>query len=224
MLEKLDPNIINYYKLSLKELDEIKKLNYKPKLLLHVCCGPCSMWPLTFLHDYFDITIYYANSNIYPQSEYEKRVYELNNKVIPYFKDINIIYPLYDNVEYTKKLLPYKDEPECGKRCWLCYQLRLEETFKYAYENNYEYVSTVLTISRQKNSQAINQVAKLVADKYPTIKYFYSDYKKMHGLEIGTKLAKDLGMYQQDYCGCVFSYNQRNQRIANKEKQDGKTG
>ena len=216
MLEAKDPNIINYYKRSLKELDNIKRMDHKPKLLLHACCGPCACHPLEELNDYFDITVYYANSNIYPESEYQRRRDELVQKVIPFFPGVKVVVPPYANQAYTQKLAPYAKEKECGKRCWLCYELRLRETFDYADANGFDYVCTVLTISRMKDSQVINQIAALVAKDYPSIQYFYSDFKKCDGITKGNAIARQLGLYRQDYCGCVYSWLERNARIQSK--------
>ena len=217
MLETKDETVVNYYKQSLKEIESIKWLDHKPKLLLHACCGPCACHPLEMLQDIFDITIYYANSNIFPESEYIRRKDELVNKVIPHFPNIKVVIPPYDNVHYNQQLAPYGKEKECGKRCWLCYELRLRATFDYAKANGFDYVCTVLTISRMKDSQVINQIAKLVAKDYPDIHYFYSDFKKDNGITKGNAIARDLGLYRQDYCGCVYSWTERNHRIQAKE-------
>lgn len=219
MLETKDERVVNYYKQSLKEIEAVKASRHKPKLLLHACCGPCACHPLEVLNDVFDITIYYANSNIFPKSEYERRRDELVNKVVGYFKDVKVVVPPYDNVAYNRLLAPYAKEKECGKRCWLCYELRLRDTFDYAKANGYDYVCTVLTISRMKDSQVINQIAALVAKDYPDIHYFYSDFKKDNGITKGNAIARHLGLYRQDYCGCIYSWNERNHRIQAKENK-----
>ena len=216
MLEAKDPRVINYYKLSQNEIETIKAIDHKPSLLLHACCGPCACHPLDQLHDLFDITVYYANSNIYPPQEYQRRKDELVDKVIPYFGNVKVVIPEYDNPGYTKLLSPYADEKECGKRCWLCYELRLRQTFDYAANHGFDYVCTVLTISRMKDSQVINQIAHMVQQDYPNIRYFYSDFKKHDGITKGNAIARTLGLYRQDYCGCVYSWIERNQRLENK--------
>ena len=219
MLEKKDPKVINYYKRSHNELEHIANMDHKPKLLLHACCGPCACHPLERLSHYFDITVFYANSNIYPESEYLRRKNELVEKVIPYFHNVKVVIPPYDNGGYTQKLSPYANEKECGKRCWLCYELRLRETFEYARLNGFDYVCTVLTISRMKDSQVINQIAAMVATDYPDIHYFFSDFKKNDGITKGNAIARDLGLYRQDYCGCVYSWIDRNKRIEAKSQR-----
>ena len=202
---------VNYQRLCDKTVLALPK-DKKPSLLLHVCCGPCSCYPLTYLCRYFDVTIYYANSNIYPAEEYAHRLATLK-ELLAYIKrdygyDVGLIVPPYDNVSYTKKLEPLKDVPEGGERCFLCYGLRLGESYDYAEENGYEFFTTVMTVSRQKNSQKLNEIGAVLSQKHPKTKYLYSDFKKQKGLEIGTEIRKRYNLYNQDYCGCVYSYEE----------------
>lgn len=191
-------------------IENIKDLQRKPKLLLHACCGPCSTFPLTFLCPYFDVTIYYANSNIYPESEYDRRLDELK-KVLEYYKrdfgfDVGLIEPKYENEKFNVDLEPYRDLPEGMTRCFICYEKRMEECYKFASENGYDYFSTVMSISRQKNSDKLNEIGAKLEAKYPCTKYFYSDYKKKNGAEIGRQLKLKYNLYQQQYCGCKYTY------------------
>lgn len=211
-LKRKQENKPNYYLISLKEIEEIKKAypTHKPKLLLHVCCAVCAGWPLEFLSKIFDITIYYNNSNIYPESEYTRRKEELIRLVHEiYGEDIKMIFPLYDNIAYTKKLEPYKDEPEGWLRCFLCYELRMSEAYNYAEQNHFDYFTTVMTISRQKDSQKLNEIGHSLELKHPSVKYFYSDFKKSGGQVRRDEIVHEYHLYSQDYCGCVYSYQTR---------------
>lgn len=203
-------NRINYYDKSVQIIENIKDLQRKPKLLLHACCGPCATFPLTFLCPYFDVTIYYANSNIYPESEYQRRLDELK-KVLEYYKrdygfEVGLIEPKYENEKFNFDLEPYKDMPEGMTRCFICYEKRLDEGFRFANENGYDYFSTVMSISRQKNSDKLNEIGAKLEKKYPNTKYFFSDYKKKNGAEIGRQLKLKYNLYQQQYCGCKYTY------------------
>ncbi len=199
----------NYYQKSLEELEKIKQFECKPKLLIHACCAPCACFPLEFLEPYFDITIFYNNSNIYPEEEYQRRLNELIQYVDFYNKKIQIpiqlIIPTYDNISYTKKLEPLKDEPERGRRCLMCYTLRMSEAYHYAETNHFDYFTTVMTISRQKDSQVLNEIGHELETKHPTVKYFYSDFKKANGMLRRNEIVKQQSMYAQDYCGCLYS-------------------
>lgn len=196
-------SIMNNYQKHQKQISELKG---KPTLLIHICCGVCSVYPLQYLRQYFNITIYFSNSNIYPYDEFEKRLNALK-QYLAYLQDdsIKLIVDTYNNEEYMKNLESLKDEPEGGKRCKLCYELRMEETFKYANKHLYEYVTTVMSISNRKNADWINEIGEKLDKKYQNTKYLYADFKKGDGIIQNDALNKGLNLYHQDYCGCIFS-------------------
>lgn len=191
---------INYNNI-LKEL--ISNLDYKPKLLLHSCCGPCSTHVISVLENHFDITVIYYNPNIEPEEEYLKRKSEqikfLNEKNIPLL-DID-----YNHEEFLKLSWGLENEPEGGKRCVLCIQHRLKVTKEKAILNNFEYFGTTLTVSPHKNSELINNLGRALQDN--KIKYLFSDFKKENGYLDSIKLAKEYNLYRQDYCGCLYGKN-----------------
>ena len=191
---------INYNNV-LKEL--INSLKYKPKLLLHSCCGPCSTHVISVLESHFDITVIYYNPNIEPEEEYIKRKNEqikfLNEKSIPLL-DID-----YNHDEFVKLSAGLENEPEGGKRCALCMHHRLKVTKEKAIENGFEYFGTTLTVSPHKNSELINNLGKALQDD--KIKYLFSDFKKENGYLDSIKLAKNYNLYRQDYCGCLYAKN-----------------
>ena len=193
---------INYDKV-LEEL--INKLDYKPKLLLHSCCGPCSSYVITYLKDYFDITILYYNPNIEPYEEYIKRKEE-QIKLIDKLNIIDLdLYDIdYDNENYRNKVIGLENEKEGGSRCHICYELRLNKTAMLAKENGYEYFGTTLTVSPYKNAQVLNQIGEKLSNVY-NIKWLYSDFKKKDGYKKSIELSKEYNLYRQDYCGCLFS-------------------
>lgn len=197
---------INYF---LKGEEIIKTFkDKKPTLLMHVCCAPCSCYPLTYLINKFHVTLHFNNSNIYPASEWELRRKELIDFVKrfndDYHANIKLIICDYHHEEYMKDLLPYKDEPERGKRCLICYQKRMLEAYKYADENHYDFFTTVMSISRQKDSQILNQIGAKLEKQFKT-KYFYSDFKKNNGILLGQVIRDKYNLYQQNYCGCEYS-------------------
>lgn len=201
---------INYYLESEKELKVVDSLKKKPSLLLHACCGPCSTFPLTYLCPHFDVTIMFNNSNIYPESEYVRRLEELK-KFLTYFKrdygyEVKLVVREYDNEKYNLDLEPYKDQAEGLTRCFICYEKRMDDAYKYADENHFDYFTTVMTISRQKNSQVLNQIGSKLAKKYPNVKYFHSDFKKNKGIDIARDMRIKYDLYQQLYCGCKYTY------------------
>ena len=206
----------NRYKESLCVMEKIKASGKRPKILLHACCGPCAGWPLAFLHDIFDITIYYNNSNIWPQAEYTRRKDELIRLVKDAgYDDIDVIVPPYDNISYTNKYLKNrKDDPEGWKRCFGCYEVRMREAYAYAQEHGFDWFTTVMTISRQKDSQVLNAIGLKLQEEFPSVRYFVSDFKKGGGQNERDRIVEQYGLYHQDYCGCVYSYVSRHKERA----------
>ena len=193
----------------IKTLESIKEKEIKPRLLLHSCCGPCNTYPMELLANYFELTLYFNNSNIYPSEEYMRRLDELM-KYVDYFNNkyqtnIKCIVTPYEGEKFLNYLEIYKNEPEGGKRCELCFIKRLDEAYKYASENNFDYFTTVMTVSRNKNSHTLNQIGLKLANKYPNTKYLITDLKKKDGTLKGIKISNELNMYRQDYCGCLYS-------------------
>lgn len=196
----------NYYLLFENQLNRIKEKGKVPTILLHSCCAPCSSHVITFLKEYFDITIIYYNPNIYPYEEYKKRKEEqirLLNEIKSKNK-LNIIDCDYDNNIYEETIKGLEKEKEGGSRCYKCFWLRLDKTAQIAKENNYDYFSTTLTISPYKNSTVINEIGKELETIY-NITWLYSDYKKKDGYKKSIQLSKEYNLYRQNYCGCIYS-------------------
>jgi hypothetical protein len=209
-------NKINYHLISLEEVKKFVGLDHKPTLLLNACCAPCSSHTLRFVCQYFDVTILYDNSNVFPLSEFTIRRDEIEWFVSEFNKrenqDVKILFSDYDHDNFMHDLRPLASEKEGGKRCELCYEKKIEEALRYGQENGFDYATTTLTISRQKNSQLINQIASKVAQKYPKIKYFFSDFKKDGGLDEVQQMKRDYALYQQTYCGCEYSLAESKRR------------
>lgn len=185
-----------------------------PTLFLHSCCAPCSSYVLEYLSQYFKITVFYYNPNIYPDEEYFKRVQEQKQFInsFPAKNKISFIEGNFDKERFYSMAKGLEDLPECGERCFKCYRLRLRETAKYAQQNNFDYFTTTLTISPLKNAEKLNQIGLELAEEYG-VKYLVSDFKKKNGYKRSTELSKQYGMYRQDYCGCIFSVRERQKNI-----------
>lgn len=186
--------------------NELKNLDGVPKLLLHVCCAPCSSYVLEYLSNYFAITVFYYNPNIDTYEEYNKRMEEsrrftneFKGKYPTKFVEIG-----HNNDEYESVIDGFRNEKEGGARCFKCYRLRLEKAFIYAKEHGYDYVTTSLTISPLKNSQKINEIGDELSRVYG-IKYLFSDFKKKEGYKRSIVLSREYNLYRQNYCGCKYS-------------------
>ena len=196
-----------------------KEQGNRPTLLLHVCCAPCSSYVLETLCKYFKITILYYNPNISPYEEFEKRYVEAQKLLneMPECNDVSLVEVGYDYDEFEKAIEGLKEEKEGGKRCFKCYELRLAKAASYAKENNFDYFTTTLSISPYKNANKLNEIGEELEKKY-NIKYLYADFKKNNGYKRSIELSKIYDLYRQDYCGCVYSKEERIKKVLDKEK------
>lgn len=212
-----------YYNLQLEEVEKIKASQKRPSLLMHTCCAVCACYPIGYLSEVFDLTLFYYNDNIYPEEEYEKRYQELK-RYVDIFNEtspnkVTLIKSPYNGKDYMQKMVPYRDSPEGGERCMVCFDMRMDKGMHYAVQNHFNYFTTVMTVSRQKDSKAINHIGEKLQDKYPEVRYFFSDFKKNGGLEKGAEIVKQYDIYRQNYCGCVYSYNEMLQRAKKDYRQ-----
>lgn len=192
-----------------------------PRLLLHSCCGPCSSYCLQCLSEYFKITVFYYDPNIYPPKEYALRAREQERftKEFPTKYPVEFVEGSYDTERFYETVRGMEQLPEGGERCFACYELRLRETAEYARKNGFDYFTTTLSISPLKNAQKLNEIGGRLAEEYD-IPYLFSDFKKKEGYKKSTELSREYGMYRQYYCGCVYSKLQRDTEIRQKEQSE----
>ncbi len=176
-------------------------------LLLHSCCAPCSSACLERLKDAFDITVLYYNPNIDDENEYQKRKAEqirlLEQTGWAKFIDCD-----HDGDAFKNMSVGYENEPERGKRCYLCYALRLEKAAQIAKEHGYDFFATTLTLSPLKNAEWLNEIGEKLGGRY-AVNYLFSDFKKRGGYLRSLELSKEFSLYRQDFCGCKYSKAQR---------------
>lgn len=197
-------NKINYQ----KELDKIleQKKDNVPTLFLHSCCAPCSSYVIEYLSNFFAITVFYYNPNISPSEEYTFRSNEQKRLI----DEMKTKYPVtytdedYDSSQFYNAVKGLEKEPEGGKRCEKCFELRLERTAEKAAEGRFDYFATTLTISPLKNAEVINGIGESLGERY-SVKWLPSDFKKKGGYKRSIELSKIYNLYRQNYCGCIFS-------------------
>jgi hypothetical protein len=211
-----------YFLMGEAEIEKVRHLPSKPKLLMHSCCGPCNSFPIEYLSPYFQLTLYFNNHNIYPYEEFIRRFEELKRYVEYFEKEndvkIELILPEYEDETFSRVLASRKDDREGTQRCKMCYSMRMQEAFKYAAAHGFDYMTTVMTISRQKDSVAINKIAERLQPQFPKVKYLYSNFKKNKGMDRSVELSKIHNMYRQTYCGCIYSYEDMKKRKGIKEE------
>jgi predicted adenine nucleotide alpha hydrolase (AANH) superfamily ATPase len=172
------------------------------KLLLHLCCAHCGIAALEKLESRFQISLFWYNPNIYPEKEEQRRKKDALKLAKIYKKNWAEIKG--KEVFWRQKMQGYETEPEGGKRCWLCFQERLEKTVQEAKKNKFDYWSTSLTTGPQKSAKKINDLGRALAQKYD-LPFWEDDYKKQDGFKKSVILGKKYNFYRQNYCGCIFS-------------------
>lgn len=193
------------------KLDElINSLSQTPKMLLHSCCAPCSSYCLEYLAKYFSITVLYYNPNISPKEEFDKRVEEQKRLIaqLEVKNPVSLVVDEYDPRQFYAAVKGLEHIKEGGERCFACYRLRLERAAKYAEEYNFDFYCTTLSVSPYKNAQKINEIGNELSEIYK-VKFLPSDFKKKGGYQRSIELSREYGLYRQDYCGCVFSKQER---------------
>ncbi len=207
------------YQLELdKIIDTLQREGKVPKLLMHSCCAPCSSYCLSYLAEYFKITIFYYNPNIAPAEEYEKRVAEQKRliKALPVKYPISFAEGRYNPEAFQAIAKGLEDAPEGGNRCFACYELRQREAAEYAAKEGFDYFTTTLSVSPHKNAGKLNEIGLRLAEEYH-IPYLVSDFKKKGGYLKSIELSREYDLYRQDYCGCVYSRQERERQKMERE-------
>ncbi len=203
-------NKINYQSVLDNTIKKITSENRVPTLIIHSCCAPCSSYVLEYLSRYFKITVLYYNPNIFPKEEYEYRISEQERLIdsMQFVNDVKLIASGYTPEDFYSAVKGNENEPEGGKRCRLCFNVRLRYTAALAKKMNFDYFTTTLSISPLKNAEVLNKLGAEIGKEYG-VEYLQSDFKKRNGYKRSVELSKEYGLYRQDYCGCIYSKMER---------------
>jgi len=174
------------------------------KLLVHACCGPCATQVIELLSRDYRVTAFFYNPNIQPEEEYLNRLAAL--ETFCRIKDIELVSGSYDHQEWLELVAGLEDQPEGGKRCEVCFAMRLRKTALVAVEHGFKVFSTTLSISPHKDAQVINSIGRETGKQHSII-FLQGDFKKDNGYRISCELSRQYGLYRQKYCGCQFSKN-----------------
>ena len=205
---------MNYQKELDKTLEKLTKEERVPKLLLHSCCAPCSSYVLEYLSQYFEITVFYYNPNIYPESEYTKRIWEQQKLIdeLPAKHPISFMAGPYDKERFYEMASGLEHVKEGGARCMKCYELRLREAAKIAKNAGFDYFTTTLSISPLKKAERLNEIGQRLGEEYE-VEYLLSDFKKKNGYKRSIELSHEYNLYRQNYCGCAFSKREQEEKM-----------
>jgi predicted adenine nucleotide alpha hydrolase (AANH) superfamily ATPase len=204
-------NKINYQRELDQLIEEIEAEGKVPTLLLHSCCAPCSSYCIEYLSQFFAITVFYYNPNIYPDEEYFHRVKEQQRFIseFPTRHPVSFIEGDFEKDRfYSEVAKGLEKEPERGARCTKCFELRLGETAKRAAAEGMDYFATTLTISPMKDVELLNSIGAAMGERYG-VEYLATEFRKKNGYLRSTQISKEYDMYRQDYCGCVYSKVER---------------
>ncbi len=183
--------------------------NGTDKVLLHSCCAPCAGEIMeTMVSSGIDLTIFFYNPNIHPRDEYEMRKQE--NIRFAQKMNIPFIDADYDRDNWFKRVKGLEFEPERGKRCSVCFDMRFERSALFAQENGFTVFTSSLGLSRWKDMDQINESGLRAASRYPGIVYWTYNWRKRGGSARMYEVAKREEFYQQEYCGCVYSLRDTN--------------
>ncbi len=186
----------------------------KRKLLLHSCCGPCSTAVVERLAEEYDITLFFFNPNITDPTEYEKRrdaqlqFVQRYNQERSTEKPVGFLEGSYDASRFYQVAEGLESEPEGGRRCTKCFELRLAETAEQASRLGFDCFGTTLSVGPHKNYTLISQIGDRLAT-CGGIAFVNEDFKKKAGFQRSIELSKVYELYRQNYCGCEYSKLQK---------------
>jgi epoxyqueuosine reductase len=170
------------------------------KILLHICCGVCAAGSTEqLILEGHRLTGYYFNPNIHPAEEYAKRLAAA--EIVAGIMNFQVIIPPYVPEKWLKSTADLSQELEGGKRCEVCFKIRLQATYDYMQLNDFEAFTTTLTIGPQKSTETINRIGIEIGGD----RFIVRDFKKHGGYQRAVKLAKQYQIYRQNYCGCLYS-------------------
>ena len=197
-------NKTNYQLMLDETLRQIAASGVRPTLLLHACCAPCSSYVLEYLQQYFQITVFYYNPNISPEAEYRHRVEEIKRLIHEMCPEVSFLEGTYEPERFYDMAKGLEQEPERGKRCHQCYRLRLTVSALTAQKLHFDYFTTTLSISPQKDSTVLNTIGQEISQQ-TGVPYLFSDFKKKGGYQRSIQLSAVYHLYRQNFCGCTFS-------------------
>ncbi len=171
-------------------------------MLVHVCCAPDALYVLGLLRADYEVSGYFYNPNIHPREEYDLRLEEARN--VARILNMKLIEGKYDDQQWFDITQKFKKEPEKGRRCDVCYALRLERTARKASELGFEIFTTVMSLSPSKKADVLNRMGKMFARKH-RVDFLVADFKKKDGFKKSVEMSREHGLYRQNYCGCLYS-------------------
>jgi predicted adenine nucleotide alpha hydrolase (AANH) superfamily ATPase len=174
----------------------------KPRLLVHVCCAPDALFVFGVLKGDYEVAGFFSNSNVHPRGEYVLRLEEARK--VARTHGVPLIEDDYDPDGWLLLTRKFKDEPEKGRRCDVCYAARLGRTAERAAREGFDAFATVMSLSPWKKAAVMNRIGRQFAARHG-LAFLEADFKKKDGFKKSVDLSRTHGLYRQDYCGCLYS-------------------
>jgi predicted adenine nucleotide alpha hydrolase (AANH) superfamily ATPase len=187
----------------------------KQKMLVHICCAPDALYVMELLGKEYDVSGFFYNPNIHPREEYDRRLAE--TKKVASILGFRLIEGPYDDDRWHEVTAKYANEPEKGRRCDICYAVRLERTARKGAEMGFDVVTTVMSLSPWKKADVMNRIGKMFGRRF-RIGFLEANFKKKDGFKKSVELSKKHKLYRQDYCGCLYSIRGQDTFSPNKVK------
>jgi predicted adenine nucleotide alpha hydrolase (AANH) superfamily ATPase len=174
----------------------------RPSLLVHICCAPDAAYVLGLLREDYEVSGFFSNSNIQPEEEYALRLEEARK--VAASLGVRLIEDIYDPSRWSRVTHKFREEPEKGRRCDICYAFRLERTARMAAGLGFHGFATIMSLSPWKKAAALNRIGRMLGQRHGVF-FLEADFKKKDGFKKSVALSKELNLYRQDYCGCLYS-------------------
>ena len=184
-------------------------------MLVHICCAPDAAYVIGLLKEDYEVTGYFYNPNIHPPEEYALRLAEARK--VAGILGVRLIEAEYDDSRWMALAQKFSGEPEKGRRCDVCYAMRLERTARAASDNGFDFFTTIMSLSPWKKADVLNRIGRMFGRRY-RVKFLEANFKKKDGFKKSVEISKAWDVYRQDYCGCVYSRKNLKGRSSDGEK------
>jgi predicted adenine nucleotide alpha hydrolase (AANH) superfamily ATPase len=174
----------------------------KPRILAHLCCAPDSLYVVGLLQAEYRVTGFFYNPNIQPREEYLLRLEELSK--VARTLGFKLIEEPPDEERWLELTAKFRKEPEMGRRCLICYAMRLKRTAETAARDGFDLFTTIMSVSPRKKAEALNRMGTMLGRRHG-VPFLEANFKKKDGFKKSVELSRAHGLYRQDYCGCLFS-------------------
>jgi len=184
-------------------------------MLVHICCAPDALYVMDVLGKDYDVRGYFYNTNIHPREEFILRLKEAQK--VAARLGFELVEGPYDDSRWHAMTANFADEPEKGRRCDICYAIRLQQTARKGAELGMDLYATVMSLSPWKKADVMNRIGKMFGRRFG-IDFLEANFKKKNGFKKSVELSKRHKLYRQSYCGCIYSIRGKDKFASNDDE------